>query len=135
MELWLSPGRNGTLFASDEERRALWARHRDRLMQWFSHGGHRPWGWWKYEAPIRYPGYDRERSTLYERGLLTEAEVAELMTFWRRAFDRAHRPDFFIALGPGRILNGAQARPAQYAWADIPADLVEQWTAELGAAA
>jgi hypothetical protein len=45
MELWLGPSRHGSLFASDEERRRQWVKHRDRLMQLFAHSGRRPQAW------------------------------------------------------------------------------------------
>src|SRR5215468_12791341 len=78
MDLWLGPDpRSGyePAFASDEQRRVLWTYHRDRLMGLFGRRGRRPHAWWKYDSPIPYPGYDREQSTLYEAGLLSEQEV------------------------------------------------------------
>jgi hypothetical protein len=121
-------------FASDDERRAAWIRDRDRLLAMFSSGpGRRPQAWWRYDAPtagVRWPGLDRERSTLYQAGLLDEAEKAELEADWRREFDDAQDPDFWICLGPGEILEGAAARRAHYREADIPRELIRKWTAE-----
>jgi len=93
--------------------------------------GRRPWAWWRYEAgELRHPGYGRERSTLYEAGLLAEAELAELLAYWREQFDRACGPDFFHCEGPGIFLRGVAARRAHCRWADIPRALVAAWRAE-----
>jgi hypothetical protein len=133
MELWLG----GPLphlppaFDSDEQRRAVWFRHRARLMENHGSRGRRPAAWWRYEAgDLHYPGYNRERSTLYEAGLLAEAERAELLAYWRGQFERAWDPNFFHCGGPGKILHGAAARRAHFEWADIPPALVEAWSAE-----
>ena len=132
LDLWLGSGPQYCPhpFDSDEERREAWAKHRNWLMALFANHGRRPMAWWQYEAPIFYPGYDREQSTLYEAGLLSESEKAELVARWKYEFDRACRPGFFVCLGPQHFLEGEQAREAHYRWADIPAALVEQWMAE-----
>src|SRR5262245_66538923 len=77
MKLWLG----GPLphlpsaFDSDEQRRAVWFRHRARLMENHGSRGRRPAAWWHYESgELRWPGRDRERSTLYAAGMLAEAE-------------------------------------------------------------
>jgi hypothetical protein len=133
MDLWLGYDPSRPLpFASDEERRALWFRHRERLMQWFGGHGKRPLAWWRYEAPdlgLEFPGIALERSTLWEAGLLAENEKVELETFWRKQFDRAQAPNFFHPLAPGQTLEGGDAREALYSWADIPRDLVRRWAA------
>jgi hypothetical protein len=131
MDLWLGPSPNlPPAFDSDEQRRELWFRHRDQLMARRGAHGRRPLAWWRYEAgDLRYPGPDRERSTLYEAGLLAEGEKAELLAYWRHEFDRAHGSDFFHCAGPGRILHGAAARREHFKWADIPRSLVEAWSA------
>jgi hypothetical protein len=132
MELWLG----GPLphlppaFDSDEQRRAVWFRHRARMMEQHGSHGRRPVAWWAFEAPFEYPGRDRERSTLYGAGLLAEGEREELLRYWREQFARAHDPNFFYCGGPGKILHGAAARAGHYAWADIPPALVEAWSAE-----
>ena len=124
----MGAGANGSVFTTEEERHTAWARHRDRLMEMWAKGGRRPLAWWWLEAgELDYPGYELERSTLYEAGLLTGTEKAELLAYWKHEFDRACRPDFFICLGPGRFLEGEEAREAHCRWADIPAALVEQW--------
>jgi hypothetical protein len=131
MDLWLGPAADQPpAFASDDERRALWLRHRDELMNWYGGHGHRPMAWWRYySGDIRFPGPDRERSTLFEAGVLSERERVELVKDWRVEFDRAHAPDFFLCEGPGRFLYGAAARCAHFEWADIPCALVDDWTA------
>lgn len=68
-----------TRFASDEDRRVVWHRHRDRLLaqQW---PGHRPHAWWAYEAgedrPHRRHGPFAQAVRLAELGELTDDEVA-----------------------------------------------------------
>src|SRR5262249_11355994 len=116
MELWLGPSPYlPPAFDSDEQRRELWFRHREQLMEELGGRGRRPAARRRDEAgDLRYPGYDRERSTLYEAGLLAEAERAELLRYWREQFDRASAPDFFHCGGPGRILEGAAGRRAHY---------------------
>jgi hypothetical protein len=132
MELWLGASDAGSSFASEEERRRLWAEHRDRLMAMWACDGKRPMGWWQYESPpeLYYPGADFEKSTLYEWGLLAEDERAELLVYWRREFDRAQQPNFSHCAGPGQFFSGQQAKRAHYRWADLPDTLVEEWTAE-----
>src|SRR5262249_52795654 len=127
-ELWLGAGHNGSVFGSEEERHAAWVRHRDRLMQLWGQHGRRPVAWWWFEAPedLDYD-YGCEQSALYEAGLLSETEKAELVARWKHEYDRSCRPGFFICLGPGRFLEGEEAREAHHRWADIPASLVEQW--------
>src|SRR5262249_48026781 len=72
-ELWLGASYDRSVFASEEERHAAWRKHRDRLMTLWGKGGRRPLAWWCYEAgELDYPGYDFERSTLFEAGRLTE---------------------------------------------------------------
>jgi len=117
-------------FDSSEHARAAWFRHREQLMEQRGRPGRRPVAWWAFEAPIGYPGYNRERSTLYGAGLLAEGEREELLRYWREQFDRAHDPNFFHCGGPGKILHGAAARREHYRWADIPPALVEAWSAE-----
>jgi len=133
-ELWLGPGPGGSLFRSREELRAAWTRGRDTAMTLWGKRCRRPQAWWEFESPVGYPGYDHEKSVLYEHGLLTEEERAELIADWRAEFARAQQPDFFLPVEPGKILHGDRARRAHYRWADIPAALVAQWTDERTAA-
>jgi hypothetical protein len=111
------------------EHRDAWVRNRDRLLPGYRHG-RRPAAWWRFESPIKYPGYDREQSTLYAAGLLTEEESAELVGWWSEQYTRAQDPNFFYCRGPGDILKGAIARREHYKWADIPRALLRQWTLE-----
>ena len=48
MELWQGCGHNGSSFESDQHRREVWFRFRDKLMQLWGRGGRRPQGWWWY---------------------------------------------------------------------------------------
>jgi hypothetical protein len=129
MDLWLGPFIPDA-FAGPAERRDAWFRHRDRLMALFARAGRRLMAWWQYEAPIPWPGLERQASALYEAGLLSEAEKAELEAEWRADFDEAQDPDFWICNGPNTILKGAAARVVQYREADIPRALVKRWKAE-----
>jgi len=81
MELWLGPSQRGSRFRDEAELREARAKNRDRLMEWWGSSGRRPMAWWEFEAgDLRYPGYDRERSFLFERGLFADAERAECHT-------------------------------------------------------
>jgi hypothetical protein len=131
MELWLGPSpRLGSEFSSREEVAAAWAIHGERLLQRWGCHGRRPQGWWAFAAPFPYPGFDVERSTLYENGLLTEEEARELEGYWREEFEGTYRPEFFFCAGPGEIYRGEVARRKHFEWADVPAVLVERWTEE-----
>ena len=81
--------------------------------------GRRPLAWWQYDAPVtvKWPGYERERSTLWQAGLLLgDDERAALEAEWRRELDFAQR------------LPAGERRAAHYAWADIPEGLLRRWT-------
>jgi hypothetical protein len=128
-EMWYGPG-SASAFETVERARRYWIENRARLMPILAVDGRRPWGWWAFEAGApRYPGRDLERSTLFEAGLLGAEEEAELLTDWRREFDRANGTDFFCCIG-GKNLRGATARHEHFKWADIPPALVEAWSAE-----
>jgi hypothetical protein len=117
--------------------RAAWFHHRDRLLRHCSHG-QRPAAWWDFESPVpRPPDRDYAPATLYEAGLLTEGELAELTAGWRRDFERAQDLRFTFCIGfakPGDLvatwLKGAPARKALYRWSGIPKALVREWTAQ-----
>jgi hypothetical protein len=118
----------GGAFGGEEECRAAWMRERDGILAGYRNG-HRPWGWWRFEAPIPYPGYDHERSTLFAAGLLLPEEARELERSWRQEFERTWSPHFFF-VESGRIFEGIAGRRKHYAWADISEALVHQWSAE-----
>jgi hypothetical protein len=131
-ELWLGPSHDGSYFSSRAELQEAWEANRDEVMRLFANNGRRPQAWWCFDAPslnLKYPGYDREQSYLYEHGVLDEAECAELLRFWRREFEQDRAPGFSLNDGE-QILRGARARAAHLAWADIPAGLVEEWSEE-----
>jgi hypothetical protein len=133
LELWLGVSHRGPTFESDDERRAVWFRCRDRLLEMFGQHGRRPQMWWRYEAGelgLRYPGYDHEQSYLYEHAQLSEAESAELIAFWRKQFARAQQPGFSYCLGPLKWVEGTRAQRELYRWADIPSSLIKKWSAE-----
>jgi hypothetical protein len=49
MELWFGPDRyKGSAFASDDERRAIWCKHREQYIAWWGEC----WAWRKYEAAL-----------------------------------------------------------------------------------
>ena len=131
MSLWL--GHPADVFEDETEARELWERHCDRLMGLFALHGRRPAAWWQYDSPIPFPGPDLERSALYDAGLLGEQEREQLIAEWRSEFERAQMPGFGFCVGMrvdgkgAEWLAGQAAREAHYAWADIPASLIEQW--------
>jgi hypothetical protein len=116
-------------FSSQEEFDDCWRRNREELLA-DCPAGRRPMGWWQVEAPIAWPGHDGEKSALWAANLLSDAERGELERTWRGHFDEARAPDFWLSTG-GQILKGEAARRAHHEWADIPAELVERWSAEL----
>jgi hypothetical protein len=116
-------------FRSQEEFRDCWQRHREQLMAGYP-AGRRPLAYWALEAgDLEWPGHDYERSALWEAGRLNDDERGELERTWRQEFERARSPDFWLSVG-GQILKGEAARRAHYEWADIPAELIERWSAE-----
>jgi hypothetical protein len=119
MDFWMGEGPrdNPQPFANPAARKAAWLRHRHRLIGTLpSSPGRRPLAFWQYDAPMRWPGYDAERSTIYEAGLLGDDERAALEAEWRREFDRAQR------------LPTGEARRGHLRWADVPDELVRRWT-------
>jgi hypothetical protein len=65
-ELWLGPDPNtGSLFHDREALQEAWERHGHRIVRLFAGEGRRPAIWWEFSG-LKYPGYDLERSTLYE---------------------------------------------------------------------
>jgi hypothetical protein len=129
MELWLGVSHQGSTFTSARDCRRLWEAHRKRLLDRWGDEGRRPQAWWKFDSPIPYPGYARERSTLYERGLLGEAEARALVADWKVEFERASQPAFFFTAAPGEILQGEAARQKHFEWADSPQTLLQQFEA------
>ena len=125
--LWLGP--LSKAFEREKECRAAWGRHRASLLHMFSNHGRRPAAWWQFDAPegLVYD-FDRERSMLFEAGLLSKPERDALVEYWRSEFDRCHQPGFTLCIGPSG--SGREARAAHLAWADIPASLVKRWNAE-----
>ena len=72
---------------------------------------------------------------MFRANLLSEAEASELVAWWRQEFDKAQAPGFTFCAGPGLFLRGVEATRQHVAWADIPAELVEQWSEQLVPAA
>jgi hypothetical protein len=69
-------------FASDADRRAAWALHREELR---TNAGTRPQGWWDYESPEpRSSEAEAEPDQLRRLGVLTPDEVAQI-DGWRWA--------------------------------------------------
>lgn len=125
-------GGMATVFEDEEEARAAWERHRQRLMTNHARNGHRPAAWWAFDAPEELGGwdYDTEQSTLYEVGLLSEPEASVLVAWWREQWDCCHAPGFGYCEGPGEWLKGRAAIAAHLRWADIPRSLAETWSKE-----
>lgn len=132
LELWLGPPGPGRepIFATAEEARQAWHRVRDSFSL-PNAPGRRAQAWWAFDAPAGLTfNYDTERSTLFTHGLVSEEEKEQLLAEWKAEFDKAQARGFALTLGPDEVLYGAAARRAHYTWADIPGDLIEQWTAE-----
>jgi hypothetical protein len=113
-ELWLGPTHTGSCFGSREELEQAWEQNQDLVMRLWGRHARKPQAWWCFHAPqlgLRWPGYDREQSYLFEAGALSEAERTELVRFWRREFDR-------------------DRKAAHLNWADVPHSLRRQWQAE-----
>jgi hypothetical protein len=129
MTLIYGPDPRWDAFDTDEEARTAWAQHRDRLLAGYRHG-RRPMAWWTLESPVAFPGYEHQQATLFEANLLEPEERAELERWWHEQFERAQAVDFWFTVRPGVILTGEPARKAHYRWADIPASLRKEWTAQ-----
>jgi len=125
-ELRLGPG-STSAFTSREELESAWLWAREQLMASLA-PGRRPQAYYEFEFDGPRPPYDAERSVLWRMGLLSEPEKALLEDEWHREFQRAWKADFFHHTGD-EVLHGIRARRAHYAWADIPAELIEAWTA------
>jgi len=114
-ELWLGAHpTTGSLFHTREELVAAWEAGRAVVMRLWAHGGRRPRGWWEFDTDVKYPGYDRERSTLWKAGVLSDVETIDLMAEWRREFE--------VAKG-----KSAKERREHYEFHDIPDELIERW--------
>ena len=120
MELWLGPHpTTGSCFGSREELVAAWAAGRAVVMRLWACGGRRPQAWWHLgdaaSLGLTWPGYDAEKSYLYAAGALAEGERVEVEAEWHQAFDQARG-------------KSAKERREAYEFADIPDELIEQWT-------
>jgi hypothetical protein len=105
-----------------------WMRHRETLMKW-AHSGHRPREWWAYEKEMRVPS--RETIWLFEHDELSEAELSELLPWWREKFDQAQETGFcYNASSERGWLEGAAARRAHCVFWEIPFAVIKQFEAE-----
>ena len=116
MELWLGPNPTGSCFCSREELVAAWAAGRAVVMRLWGSDGRRPMAWWQFDTELRYPGHCREKSFLWQHGILGPEERLEVEAGWRQAFDEARR-------------MGARERREHYEHHDIPDELIQAWTA------
>lgn len=99
MSLEMGESDDHPYYRSDDERRAGWERHRDRLLDECDDGG-RPNAWWDYDSPIPKPRDPEDaRAALWEAKLLAPNEVAMLEARWREHFDRAQEPNFSYCAG------------------------------------
>ena len=117
-ELWLGAHpTTGSHFRSREELVAAWEAGRAVVMRlWGSHG-RRPMAWWEFDAgDLKHPGYDRERSTLWRAGVLSESERTELEAEWRREYEAVRG-------------KGVRERREHLEHCDVPHELIEAWTA------
>ena len=130
-ELWLGVGDQPSVFASDDECRTAWIKHRALLMEWYGSHGRRPLSWWRYDSgDLRWPGYNRERSALYNANKLAPVERSEVEAYWRQEFALACDPNFTCCAGSGRVLSGVDAAAAHLDFVDIPISLAEVLAAE-----
>jgi hypothetical protein len=114
-ELWLGPSHSfGSLFPDEEAVQAAWERHRDWLMQEFGSHGKRPMAWYFFERPDVPFDVDHESSILWRAGVFTEAEKAEVETWWKTEFERARGYD-------------TSRRRRHLDWADVPSELRRRW--------
>ena len=67
---------------------------------------------------------------MFRARVLSEDERAELVAWWRQEFDKAQAPGFTFCAGPGNFVKGADARREHYRWADVPLELVKEWTTQ-----
>jgi hypothetical protein len=127
MELIYGPSpAMGSYFDSREALQAAWMEMRDELLA-RANPGRKPAAFYEFEWPDSYrPPYAEERSTLWRRGLLTEAERVTLEAEWKAAFAEAQPDDFTLNDGNG-ILTGDCARAEHYRHHDIPRELVRRW--------
>jgi hypothetical protein len=130
-ELWLGPGRAGSLWYTPAELHRAWLLHRDQVMAWWGSHGRRPQGWWRFEADgLEWPGRERERSVLWRANRLTDAERVELERFWRVEFDRCSARNFMIAQPwPDEPISGEAAKRRHLEFHDVPPELSEMWSA------
>jgi len=89
MELWFGPRGKTSAFANDDERKRIYFEQRDKWLRYWANNGRRPMAWWEFEAPFKYPGFNRERSTLYTAGLLGADESKQLEEYWHTEFERS----------------------------------------------
>ena len=119
MALWLGEGPldDPQPFANPAARKAAWQRHRHRLIGTLpSSPGRRPLAWWQYDAPIRWPGYDAERSTMCRPG------YSSAMTSVRLS-KRNGAANLILPSGFPQV-----SAALHHAWADIPDELARRWT-------
>jgi hypothetical protein len=77
------------VFASPGHARESWFTHRESLMR-YSGSGHRPWGWWIFEANESRPRDSAaEAARLVQLKELSDGEIAEIRS-WR--FSGVHAP-------------------------------------------
>jgi len=117
MELWLGPSPGGSAFSSREELLQAWERGRDYIMRLWGSGARRPMAWWAFDTEFEYPGYYRERSFLWQHGILGAEERLAVEAEWRRDFDATRG-------------MGARERREHYEHCDIPAELIDAWAGE-----
>ena len=122
-ELSFGPRDRGSVFSSDEERRAAWEQRKDKFMnQYVGHPyvGLRPWAWWRYVAqreehvtpyPPFYEGFTEDRADALDEyeldpivflaagGYLTDRERATIEARAAEARPRIGTDDEHIGTG------------------------------------
>jgi hypothetical protein len=128
----LEDGPDSCPFPDETAARAAWELHKGQMLSDFPYAGtgRRPLAFWLLDRGERPPPFDRERSTLFELGLLESDEAKALVARWRRHWEEAQQPGFHFMDGDGRMHTGQRARWKQYAYFDVPRTLRERWEAE-----
>jgi hypothetical protein len=116
-ELQFGPGHN-PVFASAAEAYPAWIEHKNFLLA-NTNPGQRPFAFWLFEFGM-VPPDDNGASVLWSMGELVGTELDKVMQNWREEFEFSHNCP---------LLTPAERR-GRRRWADIPAELVRQWTRE-----
>ena len=111
-----------------------WQRYRGKIMKHEAVFGYRPPEFWIYELNKEMPD-DNQPTVLYERGnVLSEEEIENLLTYWRRHYDEMQEPHFSYCIGHAKDgdtfatwVEGEEARRRHIEFWGIPSSLIAEW--------